>query len=123
MMVVMCLSVLAKVASKLWKTHKLQGDDLSVVAAIVRAVYLLERTRIRLVDANFDDSQVIAVGQTIATSEQVAAGLGQHKADLNASQISKYQQVRIRVRAPWDGNYSPTFLRLPIQLKCCISCL
>lgn len=100
MMVVMCLSVLAKVASKLWKTHKLQGDDLSVVAAIV-----------------------IAVGQTIATSEQVAAGLGQHKADLNASQISKYQQVRIRVRAPWDGNYSPTFLRLPIQLKCCISCL
>ena len=41
MMVIMCLSVLLKVASKAWKTHTLERDDYSVLAAMVGTFHLL----------------------------------------------------------------------------------
>ena len=39
----MCSSVLSKVASKLWKIYALEGDDFSVLAAMVGDSYLLFR--------------------------------------------------------------------------------
>lgn len=41
MTAIMCLSVLSKVGSKLRKTHDLEGDDYSVLVAMVGAPYLL----------------------------------------------------------------------------------
>ena len=41
MTAIMCASVLSKVASKLRKTHALEGDNYSVLAAMVGASYLL----------------------------------------------------------------------------------
>ncbi|MCJ1451252.1 hypothetical protein MMC28_001588 [Mycoblastus sanguinarius] len=70
MMVVMCISVLLKVASKFWKVRALQGDDCIILAAMVTAVCSI-----------------------VATSEQVAAALGQHAKDLSTSQIEKYQKA------------------------------
>ncbi|KAF8246428.1 hypothetical protein K440DRAFT_368190 [Wilcoxina mikolae CBS 423.85] len=67
---IMCLAALTKVFSRTWNTRSLPGDSLFIIIAMI-----------------------MAVGQTVAVSEQVAVGLGRRGRELSSSQIENYQKA------------------------------
>ncbi|MCJ1462539.1 hypothetical protein MMC07_001141 [Pseudocyphellaria aurata] len=69
-LVVVCLATLTKIATKLQKTGRPQGDDFIMFAAMLAAA-----------------------AQSIAVAKQVQAGLGQHINTLTANQVESYQKT------------------------------
>ncbi|KAI5777089.1 hypothetical protein EDC01DRAFT_624550 [Geopyxis carbonaria] len=65
-----CLAALTKVFSKSWKVHQLSGDSGFILLAMV-----------------------LAVGQTVAVTEQVDAGLGKRGALLEPGDLEVYQKA------------------------------
>jgi hypothetical protein len=69
-MVTMCLSVITVLISKYIMLRKLTWNDLLLTLAML-----------------------FSIGQTVATSDQVAAGLGRHLASLSATDYVKFQKA------------------------------
>jgi hypothetical protein len=69
-MVTMCLSVITVLISKYIMLRKLTWNDLLLTFAML-----------------------FSIGQTVATSDQVAAGLGRHLASLSAADYVKFQKA------------------------------
>jgi hypothetical protein len=69
-MVIMCLSVITVLISKYIMLRKLAWNDLLLTLATL-----------------------FSIGQTVATSDQVAAGLGRHLASLSAVDYVKFQKA------------------------------
>ena len=52
MMVFMCFAVVSKAASKVWKVHTLRGDDILILAAMVRKHLSFSMNRSSIADLN-----------------------------------------------------------------------
>ena len=90
-MVAMILTTMAKIASKLIMIRKLQVDDFLMGAAVVssKAFQAKPHGQRRLLLTIY--VQVVTVGQVIAVSIQVDAGLGTRKSDI--SKLEKFERV------------------------------
>lgn len=110
-LVVMCLATFTKIGSKLRKIGRLQGDDFLMFAAMVPIIaqsfnlqknFTCKKTHADECDSYIKKKQVVAIGQTIAIANQVAAGLGRHINSLTTSQIDRYQKVSFTAPTPND---------------------